>query len=76
MLTGDTDKAVEGVLINTSLLNDSVNVDSVGDMITKVAKEDGSTVVEDLVSSRKSIWLIPTLVLFYKHVEMSGNGVK
>jgi len=75
LLTGDTDKAVEGVLINTSFLNDSVNVDQVGNMITKAAKEDGSTVVEDLVSSRKSIWLMPTLVLFYKRVEMSANGV-
>jgi len=62
-------------MFNTSLLNDTVNIDSVGDMITKVAKKDGSTAVEDLVSSRKSIWIIPTLVFFYKHVEMSGNGV-
>lgn len=76
LLTGDTDKAVEGVLLNTSFLNDSVNVDQVGGMITKAAKEDGSAVVEDLVSSRKSIWLMPTLVLFYKRVEMSANGVK
>ncbi len=76
LITGDTDKAVDGVMFNTSLLNDTVNLDSVGDMITKVAKKDGSTAVEDLVSSRKSIWLMPTLVLFYKRVEMSANGVK
>jgi hypothetical protein len=73
LLTGNTNHP--GRIVNTTLLSDTVNVDSLGDMITHQAQTDGATGVNDIVSSRSSLWLPPFLVLFYKSATMSATGV-
>jgi len=78
ILTGDSDKveADGGALINTTLLKDTVNLDSLAAMITRIAKADGADTVVDMVSSRNTVWVAPFLVVFMKNVSMSANGVK
>lgn len=72
LITGDTSRPNQ--LFNISFLNDNVNVDKVGEMLTASAKKDGATAVEDLVSARSSMYFFP--VFFFKTASMSGNGVK
>lgn len=78
LITGDTDKISEitekGMSINTVFLKDTVNLDSVSDMLTRCAKSDGATIIEDLVSSRSNTYVF--LVFFIRSVQMSANGVK
>ena len=78
LITGDTDKISEitekGMTINTVFLKDTVNLDSVSDMLTRVAEADGATIIEDLSSSRSNTLVF--LVFFIRSVQMSANGVK
>jgi len=78
ILTGDTDKVSGegGAIINTTFLKDTVNLDSLAEMITRNAKEDGANTVVDMVSSRSTVWMAPFLVVFVKSVNMSASGVK
>ncbi len=71
-ITGDTENPNK--LFNFTFGKTNVNVDSVGEMLTSSAKKDGATYIEDLVSSRKSMYFFP--VFFMKSVSMSANGVK
>ncbi len=80
LLTGDTEKefklSEEGVTTSIAFMKDTVNVDRVEEMLTRAAKDDGATIVEDMTSSRKSVWFAPLLVIFIKSVQISANGVK
>ena len=71
IVTGDTAKPG-----NTAWGKDTVNVESVVDMVTAKSKELGGTRTTDLQSATSSVWLFPTLVLWVKSVEVSGNALK
>ena len=72
ILTGDTDNPGTGI----TFMDDSVSVDRVVGMVTKKSGELGATKTTDLTSSTFSLWLAPTLVLWYKSCEASGNAIK
>ncbi len=56
---------------------DSVNIQSVVDIVTKKSKMLGATKTTDLTSSNGSTWIpIPPFVFFLKATEVSGNAVK
>jgi len=81
LITGNTEKlssvTEEGIVIATpALLKDTVSLDSVAEMVTRTAKADGAEVVEDMVSTTKNVWIFPLLVIFYRGVQISANGVK
>ncbi len=81
LLTGDTDKVssagAKGLNINTTFMKDTVNLESVSDMMSRVAKGDGATILEDVNSTSMNIvFWFPLPIFFYKQVTMTGNGVK
>jgi hypothetical protein len=80
LITGDTDKVSEvtekGLNINSVFLKDTVNLDSVADMMTRAAKADGATIIEDVGSTRSNVWIASLLVIFFRSVSMTGNAVK
>lgn len=55
---------------------DTVNVPSVTKMVTAKSGALGATSTLDVSSNTKCYWIFPTLVLFLKDVEVSGNGIK
>jgi len=71
LITGDTSS--NGNVI--AILQDTVNVDSVTDMVTRKSKELGATRTIDLVSQRSSFWLGFLFVFWYKDCQVSGNAV-
>ena len=70
LLTGSTDSP--GMM---TALTDTVTVEAVVDMTTRQAKKMGSTKLVNLQSDRTSVMVIP-LLIWYKDVQVSGNGVK
>ncbi len=71
ILTGSTAKPGD-----LTFGENTVNVESVVDMVTAKSKEMGGTKVVDLQSDRSCLWIAPFLVLFVKSVEVSGTSVK
>lgn len=57
-------------------LKDTVNVPEVTRMVTAKSKELGADSTVDLKSNASSLWIMPTLVLFFREVEVSGNATK
>ncbi|MCX7765853.1 MAG: hypothetical protein N2246_04000, partial [Candidatus Sumerlaeia bacterium] len=80
IITGNTKKefslSEKGVTLGSAFFKDTVNLDCVAAMLTKAAKDDGATMVTDMKSSRRSMWIAPLLVFFIKSNEISANGVK
>jgi uncharacterized protein YceK len=78
LITGDTEKVSDitekGLTINSVFLKNTVNLDSVAEMLTRTAKKDGATIVEDMVSGRSNAYIFP--VFFIRSISMSANGVK
>ena len=72
LLTGDTNNPGTGIMF----MDDSVSVDRVVGMVTKKSSELGAAKTTDVTSSTFSLWLAPTLVLWYKSCEVSGNAIK
>lgn len=71
LLSGSTDKPGD-----IAFMQDTVNVNSMVDLATKESKKMGGKKLVDLNSSRSSIWIMPTFVLFLREVQVSGNSVK
>ncbi len=80
LITGDTEKefslSEKGVTLSSAFFKDTVNLDCVAAMLTKAAKDDGATMVTDMVSTRRTIWIAPLLVFFIRSNEISANGVR
>jgi uncharacterized protein YceK len=53
-----------------------IDVDTCVNMVTRKAQQLGYTRVCDLQSHCTSWWIIPSFVLWYKEVQVSGNAVK
>jgi hypothetical protein len=70
VITGDASTPSGGI----ALLDDSVNVPDMVDMVTMGAKEKGASKVVDLTSTYSSFWIPP--FFFIKSCEVSGNAVK
>jgi hypothetical protein len=71
LLTGDTTS--DGPKI--AVLQDTVNVNAVADMVTRKSKELGATHTVDLTSQRTSMWLGFLLIFWYKDTQVCGNAV-
>jgi len=54
----------------------AVDIGNCVDLTTKKAQAKGYTDIRDLQSHRTSKWIFPTLVLWYKDVQVSCNAVK
>ena len=77
ILTGDTDKVTgQGFQINTTLVKDTVSMNGVLEMISRVAKKDGATSLEDVGGTQSSIWFAPLLVVFIKSASGGAVGLK
>ncbi|MFH0794907.1 MAG: hypothetical protein V2A74_12840 [bacterium] len=77
ILTGDTDKVVKQEFqINTTLLKDTVSMNGVLEMISRVAKSQGATSLEDVSGTQSSIWFAPLLVVFIKSASGGASGIK
>jgi hypothetical protein len=73
LITGNTDKPGSWMPAfgkNTASLSETT------DMVAGTAKEGGATELNCVVSSSRSIWIMPTFVLFWKTQTVSASGVK
>jgi hypothetical protein len=78
LITGDTEKVSDitekGMTINSVFLKNTVTLDSVADMLSRTAKNDGATILEDTGSARSNMYFFP--VFFIRSISMCANGVK
>ncbi len=75
LLTGNPEK--HDSLINVTFLNDTVNLDTVADMVSSAAAGDGYTALEDTGSGYRSITIpfpIPFLC-YFRSAAMTTNGI-
>lgn len=60
-----------------AIFNDTVNTNNALALLTKEAQAKlNGKFVTDVVSKRSSCWIFPTLIFFYRDVQMSGNVLK
>ena len=71
IFTGSTDKPGD-----IAVCRNTVNVNSVVELATRESKRMGAKRLVDLKSDNSCIWLFPTLVLFLRETQVSGNSVK
>ena len=81
LLTGDTEKETiveqNKIQINIAVMKDTVNLDSVADMVSRSAAADGCNILEDVNSTLSSVLIwFPLPIFFYKSVTVQGNGLK
>lgn len=77
LITGDSDAVTgPGFAINTTLLKDTVSMDAVLAMVSRVAKKDGATSLEDVSGNQTSMWFAPLLVIFFRTAQGGASGIK
>ena len=81
LITGDPEDVSimdkSKIQINMVLMKDTVNLDSVAEMLSRNAKDDGATILEDVSSVRSNIlFWFPLPIFFFKSVTMTANAVK
>lgn len=70
LIAGDPDTG------GVAFFSDTVTVGEAAGLVTRESNSLKATRTVDLQSSTTGLWLVPTLVLWYRSVEASGNAVK